>query len=156
MKVAFVIVLIWVAAILQQALPPHLAILSFRPDFLLVTTVCLSLCMSRPAATGVGFAAGLLSGAIIGANMTHYIISRCFAGFVGAWSRRLRFTMNPAVVGLTTAAVFVLAQTLFMFLAAPKNIVGFLGDTIGSAMYNGVLAIPLYALIKRFLNPTVR
>ena len=97
-----------------------------------------------------------MQGALAGANLTHYVISRCIAGFVASWSRRLRFEMTPITVAISVAAVTVVAQIALMFIAAPTGIFGFLGDTIGSAMYNGVIAIPVYALLKRVLNPPVR
>lgn len=87
-----------------------------------------------------------------GANLAHYAVSRTVAGFAGASSRAIGFEINIAVVGVTAALMTLVAQTVFMFLAAPKGIAAFLGDTIGSAVYNGVLAIPTYLLLRRVLS----
>ena len=150
------IVSIWLAAILQQAVAPRLSILGMRPDFLLVVLTPLSLWVPRSTAAILGFFCGFFQGAAAGANLTHYVISRTVAGFAGSWSRTVGFEINAVVVGVTAFLLTLLAQTVWMFLAAPREVLAFLGDTIGSAMYNGVLAIPVYMLLKRIVNPNAR
>lgn len=147
---------LWIAAVLQQGLSPQVGLLGAQPDFLLVAVGALGLCLTRPSAAVAGFVAGVLQGALAGANLTHYVVSRTVAGFCTAWSRRLRFESTWLAVFMTIAMTTVVAQLLFMFTAAPRGIAEFLGDTIIQAMYNGVLAIPVYALLKRVLNPPVR
>lgn len=150
------VLVMWAAAVLERGVAPHLAILGVTPDFLLLVTTVSGLMMSRPAGAVTGFAAGLIQGALIGANLSHYVVSRALAGFFAAWIRQLRFDNNAIVIALTTAALTVFAEIAFMLTAGPKGIAGFLGDTMGTAIYNGVLAIPVYALLKRVLNPVVR
>lgn len=156
MKVGFVLAALWAGAVLQLAWARHLGIYGAQPDFLLVVVSCSGFCLDRTPGTLVGFGAGVFHGALAGANLTHYVISRCVAGFVASWSRNLRFEMTPLTVAIFVACVTVVAQITLMFIAAPSGIAGFLGDTIGSAVYNGVIAIPVYALFRRILNPTVR
>jgi hypothetical protein len=45
-----------------------------------------------------------------------------------------------------------LAYLLMMVPAPPPEVGRYLRDTIVAAMYNGVLAIPLYALLRRTLR----
>jgi hypothetical protein len=47
----------------------------------------------------------------------------------------------------------IVAQLILMFFAPPPGIASFLGATIGSAMVNGVLAVPVHALLRRILGP---
>ncbi len=151
-----VAVVLWLAALLQFGLARYLAIFGATPDFLMTATIAISLCLPRAPGAATGFAAGVIQGALVGASMAHYVMSRAIAGFVAAWSRGLRFELTPPAVGITAAAVTVFSSLMFLFTAAPRGIVGYMGDTIGSAMYNGVLAMPLYALLRRVLHPTVR
>lgn len=147
---------LYIAGILELACARQLAIFGAEPDFLLIAVGCCSMALRRTPAAVCGFAGGVIQGAIAGADMAHYAISRTVGGFVASWSRSLRLEANPAAVAATVALTTVLSRMLFMFTAAPRGIAEFLGDTIGTAMYNGVLAIPLYALLKRVLNPPVR
>lgn len=151
-----VAVALWIGAILQLACARHLGFFGAEPDFLIVVIACAGFCLDRTPATLTGFAGGLIQGALAGANLTHYVVSRCIAGFFASWSRKLRFEMTWITVAIFVASVTVVGQIALMFIAAPAGIAGFLGDTIGSAIYNGVIAMPVYGLLKRGLNPPVR
>lgn len=156
MKALWVVLALWIGAILERSLSPSITIFGARPDFLLLVSIVASLGLSRSGAAMTGFAAGVIQGALIGANLTHYVFSRATTAFVSAWSRQLRFEMGPLAVAVTTALLTIFGRLLFMVTAGPKGIAGFLGDTMGTAIYNGVLAIPVYALLRRVLNPVVR
>lgn len=147
---------LYMGCVLQLALSQPASVFGIQPDFVLVAVASLGMCLNRTPAAAWGVAGGIMEGALVGANLTHYAISRAVAGFVAAWTRRMRFESTLPVVGLTVAFATIVGQILFMFTAAPRGIVGFLGDTIGSAMYNGVLAMPVYSLLRRVLNPPVR
>ncbi len=151
-----VALVLWICAVLQFGLARYLAVFGAEPDFLMVAVVTISLCLPRAPGAATGFVAGVIQGALVGASLAHYAISRIIAGFVSAWSRGLRFELTAAAVGLTAVSVTIFSGLIFLFTAAPPGIVGYMGDTIGTAMYNGVLAMPLYALLKRVLHPTVR
>jgi rod shape-determining protein MreD len=99
-----------------------------------------------------GFFSGLLQGALAGANLTAYVISRILPAFGIAWMSDLDIRIAPAVAGLIVAAATLVSQLLLMFLAPPPQILSFLGATIGTAMYNGVLAIPVYSLLRRLFK----
>lgn len=147
---------IWLAAILQISVAPRLALHGFHPDFLLVVLTPISLVTSRPSAAAAGFCCGLVQGALAGANLTHYAATRAIAGFAGSWSRAIGFELNIPFVAATAFLMTLLSQILWMFLAAPQGVATFLGDTIGAAVYNGLLAIPAYLLLKRILKPRAR
>jgi rod shape-determining protein MreD len=143
---------LWLGAVLQQSLGRY-GILNARPDYLLVMLSCLCLYASRSGGALAGFAAGLLSGAITGANLTQYIFSRTVAGFGDAWARHLGLDPNAVTAAVNSFFMTVVAQLILMFFAPPPGITSFLGATIGSAMVNGVLAVPVNALLRRILGP---
>jgi len=147
---------LWLAGVLQAGASPHMALFGVAPDFLLIFGLTMSLHLPRPGATGIGFFAGMIYGGLAGANLTHYIISRSIACFATSWSRRLRLELNYPTVGATVLVGTVIARVFFMFTAAPQDVGGFLRDTIAEATYNGVLALPLYALVKRVMPQTSR
>ncbi|MFZ4506822.1 MAG: hypothetical protein ACOYON_03895 [Fimbriimonas sp.] len=143
---------LWISAGLEDALAPPLAIYGVSPDFLLIFLACLSPIGSRMQGASVGFAAGALQGALAGANLMHYAISRSVTGLLAAWSSEMRLQANPLLGLFTTMLVTVIARLLFLFLAPSPNLLGYLGATIGSATYNGVLAVPLYWLLNRIFD----
>lgn len=147
---------LWLAGVLLAGLSPHMEILGASPDFLLIYGIVFSTALTRPAATALGFAAGLITGGLVGANITHYILSRTFTCFLASWSRRLRFELSYPTIATTVFLGTLFARILFMFTAAPRDVGGFLRDTIAEATYNGVLALPLYGLVKRVLPTTSR
>jgi len=151
--VLFSAFVLWFGAALQQVVSPRVGIFGANPDFLLVFMSCLCLWTSRVGGGVVGFFAGLFAGATTGANMTQYIFSRTITGFLDAWSRLFGVDANLFVAAINAVLVTVIAQLVQMFFAPPSGIVAFLGATIGSAMYNGVLAVPVYALWRRILGP---
>ncbi len=142
---------LYLASALQQSFAPRFAIFGIMPDVPLAFVAVFSLLASRLASTVVGFFAGAMQGALAGVNLTHYVISRTLAGFFGGSSAAMGLQPNVAVAALMTAVLTVASQILLFFLAPPGGIGRFLGDTIGAAMYNGVLAIPVYALLSKIL-----
>ena len=145
-------VLLWLGAALQGAIAPRMGIFIARPDFLLIFLSVMCLHCTTAGATVLGFFAGLMMGAPAGANLGAYIISRSVAGFVDGWIGVIGFQPNLFWAAVNTAIVTVVAQLLLMFLAPQQGITAFLAATIASAVYNGVLAIPTYALLRRILS----
>lgn len=147
---------LWLAAGLQQSVAPRMTLAGVSPDFLLVTLVCISLFGDRRTGAVKGFFAGVLHGAAAGANLGAYAVSRTVTGFLVGWFPMLEFEASIAVAFVIASGATLFAQILFMFGAPPARIVPFLLATIGGAVYNGVLAMPLFALLKRILDPPSR
>ncbi len=142
---------IWVCAALQQAVAQRLSILGAEPDFLLVALGSFAMVCERPAATFIGFCCGAVYGAIGFANITHYVISRTAAGFSAGWFKQFHLESNVLVMALTVAIITLFARLVLMFLAPPPLITPFLAATIRTAVYNGVLAVPMCLLVKRLM-----
>ena len=136
-----------------QPLAPRLALCGVRPDFMLIVLGPLCLLASRLVGTLLGFAAGVIAGSLSGANMAHYVISRTVGGFFVSSARSLGLADSTATVAFTTVALTLIAQLVLMFLAPPARIMGFLADTMGSAVLNGVLAIPIHFLLSKVVDP---
>lgn len=145
--------ILWICAAMQQSLAERLGVLGFRPDFLLVAVACFSMFFTRAGGALVGFVAGAIYGALDMANLTVFVISRTCAGFACAWANDLRVKEGPLVASISTALTTVFARFIYMFLAPPAFLMPFVGDTIRTAVYNGVLAVPMYLLVKRIMGP---
>ncbi|HMS56110.1 MAG TPA: rod shape-determining protein MreD [Fimbriimonadaceae bacterium] len=148
-----VAVVAFIAAALQQALAPRISFLGARPDFPLLALALITMNVDRVPGLLCGFFIGLLQGALPTANLAHYIVSRTLTGYLVSASNQLRLHPSAPIVFATVALATVFGQTVWMFIAAPGNIGAFLGDTIGTAVVNGVLAMPLNVLLRKFLGP---
>lgn len=151
-----VALVLWICAAFQQALAARLAIFGFKPDFLLVALGSFALVCERRKATFIGFCCGAIGGAAAFANITHYVVSRSVTGFAAGWFKQFHLENNLVVMGITVSMLTVLASLLLMFLAPPQAITPFLADTIRTAVYNGVLAVPMCLLVKWIVGPPTR
>ena len=145
----FAFILLWLAGGCQQSVANQFAIAGAAPDYLLVVIVTLSLVVNRRAGGVIGFLGGVIQGAIAGGHMATYAITRTILGFLIGWLTGLEFEGNIAVAFVVTAGATCIAQVSFLLMSPRGAILPFLLATIGSAMYNGVLAMPLYALLKK-------
>lgn len=147
---------LWLAAALQVSLANRISIGPASPDFLLILVGAVSMYATRRWAAVLGFAAGLFQGALSGANLMHYVASRTLGGFLVAWSRDLNLERHFLWVLVAGFLLTLCAQLVWMFLAAPPDIPAFLGATILSGLYNGVLLLPSHAIVKRVVKPEFR
>ena len=140
---------VWFLAALQESVAPRIAIGAGVPDFLIAFITVASLYCTPMGSAWLGFASGATFGALAGANLTGYAISRMFGGLAATGFNNLGFKPSPVMMMANAAATTTISQILLFFLAPPPDIGRFLAATIISAMYNGVLAMPLYALLNR-------
>ena len=144
---------LWLAGALQEALAPRLAVSGAPPDFPLVALAALALLGERKEGTVAGFLAGLLRGVLAGTNLAAYAITRTLLGFALGWVRFAGLIPNAFVAGLGAAAGTILTQGLVMIAAHRGPVLPFLAGTLFSAMIDGALAMPLYALLRRLIEP---
>lgn len=134
------LILLYGAAVLDVAFSRSSWLFGSRPDFVLATSLSLAL-LSRPAGASVaGFLGGLLEGAMAGANLTAYLISRVIGGLVMSAIPRLGITVNAATGFLFGGLGTFLTKFILVLLAPRPDLSSILGSTIGSAIYNGVIA----------------
>jgi len=144
--------LLWFAGAAQQAIAFQVTAGGISPDFPLIVIVTVGLFSNRRSGAFLGFLGGAIHGAIAGGHTAAYTITRTVIGFIVGWFTGMEFEGNVAVAFIVTAAATIVTQLTFLLLTPRGAILSFLLATIGSAMYNGVLAIPLYALLKRVLD----
>jgi rod shape-determining protein MreD len=147
---------LWVAGGLQESVAPRLQLAGASFDFIIIVISVLGLAGDRRSASLVGFFGGVVQGGLTGANLGSYVISRTLTGFVCGSIASLEFERNPVVAGLMCAGMTLVAQVSLMFIAPPAAITPFLLATIGSALVNGVLAMPCHAVLRKFYEPSFR
>ena len=148
--------LLWICTALQIGLSPHWVIWGCQPDFLLIALACLCFYTARAGGSALGFISGLLYGAMVTVNMAGYVISRTLAGFLTGWFNALEMKPNASVAAITAVVVTLIARITLVLLTPPPSLWTFLKATIGSSLYNGVLAIPMYLLVYRLMGTTRR
>lgn len=153
--VLIVVLGFWLAAILQQSLAPRLAIGGGSPDFLILFAFCLSL-VSRPGAGALlGLASGAIQGALTGATLAHFVLSRAAIAFGLSYVDQSGVDLGRRTAAVSIGVATLVSQLVLMLLAPPTEIGPYLRATIFTATYNGVLAIPLYGLLRRHFQPKV-
>jgi hypothetical protein len=158
MIAAVVSAAIWlaVASALQFSLADRIAIGQMSPDFLITISVVISMNRSSDAAAAIGFFAGLFHGSIVHDKTMAYAISRMIGTLVGAnlHSRAVGGTLLSA--GVIVALATLAAGTAFLFLGVREHIGRHIVDTILSAIYNGVIAVPFFWLYRSISRPPKR
>ncbi|MBS1704789.1 MAG: rod shape-determining protein MreD [Armatimonadetes bacterium] len=147
------VVLIVIGPVLQHGLAPYLALFGVRPDFLIVFTAMLALFLRPSSGAATGFFFGLAQGTLAGANLSQYVLTRALTGFACSFVRNSQIELGAPAAGLVAAAATAISQFLLMLVAPPPAIGPFIQATIGTAIYNGVIAMPLYVLLRRFAKP---
>ncbi len=146
------LLLLWLAGAFQQAVAFQISAGGVGPDFPLIVVVTVALFFDRRSATVFGFIGGAIRGAIAGGHMAAYCVTETVVGYLVGWFAGMEFEGNMVVAFVVTALATVSTQITFLLLTPRGAILPYLAATIGSAMYNGVLAMPLYALLKRVLD----
>ncbi|MFI5387772.1 MAG: hypothetical protein ACHQ50_16815 [Fimbriimonadales bacterium] len=143
---------LYLATAAQQSLA-RWTLLGGRFDFLLAALSVLCLFAGRTGGAVLGFFSGWLYGALDGANMWQYVFTRTIGGYLISWAFESGIERNLVSASLAGFLGVLGCQLAFMFLAPPAALTPFLGDTIRTAVYNGVFAMLLYAVFNRIFGP---
>jgi rod shape-determining protein MreD len=153
MRVALAIVVPLVAALLQGTVVPFIVIAGLRPNLVVLMAACWS--VAAGAREGVwwaflgGVAADLLSGGPLGAQALAALVPVTLVGLADT-SRRGRSVLTGAV--LVGAASLGAGLIYLVILALVGSVSGeiplLLATVVGSAVYNGVLAIATFPLLR--------
>ncbi|MBI1331248.1 MAG: hypothetical protein JST12_14990 [Armatimonadetes bacterium] len=140
---------IWIAGGLQGGVSTQMAVFGVSPDFLLLAACVLGLLADMRTALILGFAAGFVEGAVVGADMWQYIATRMLVCWLCSFLIESRFQRNYATAAVVTLGCTLISGVLSMILTFQPNILGALKATIISAVYNGVLALLAYVPLER-------
>lgn len=142
-------VFIWICGGLQQGAAYKLSIFGAQPDYLLILACLLGMLSDTRSALILGFAAGIVEGAIVGTNMWQFAVTRMLAAWIGSFLVESRFQRNFGTAAVVTVACTLICGLVYMILALQSNIGAVLKATIITAVYNGVLALLAYVPLER-------
>ncbi len=141
--------LLLVAGALQGNMPEWMMFKGARPDLLLVVVIALSLTFDPLSGAIIGFFAGLIHGSIVGVHLGSYIVSRAVIGFA-AGSMTVRLFSDNALVPVVAAGGLTFAgELLFLIFNPIPNFVGSIKVLLAESLYNSLLALLTYWIIRR-------
>ncbi len=153
-KVIWLSVCLLFAITLQSTFADSIQIQGVKPDIILTLALVGAMFCDGNGGALLGFIAGLFFAAIASppAGFGAIIISRTLGGFGVGWLGEHLFRENlklaiPIVMGGT-----ILTEALFFVIAPQANIPLWIRHTLGNSLYNAVLTIPVYLLLKRLIG----
>lgn len=147
------ILMLGIATILQAGVFDRYSMIGGQLNLPVVVMLCFGL-ISRPAAGGaLGLLSGILTGGLSGATLMHYSVSRVLAGYVMGTQSKYEPEIRLAVFWVFVGSL--ISQIVLILLAPPNPLLPAVGATILSAVYNGVVAIPMFSLVARLFRPKV-
>ncbi len=142
-----------IATVLQQGILNRYLIFGSQVELPLVVVMSFAL-ISRPAAAGAfGLLSGILTGGLSGVTLTYYALSRVIGGYL--LGTRTETEPDYRMGAIWVAIGTLVSKIIMILLAPPPAVMPALGATILSAVYNGVVALPVFALIQRLFRPKV-
>ena len=140
---------VYIAAVLDATLAQRVAILGAAPSFLFLLIGQFTMSMTRGKAMMFGFLIGTIQGSLAGSDIQHFIAGGVIGGLICASASTVGFEYSLlAVVSVTTVASLI-GLLVHVLVAPPPHVSRALLDTLIGAMYNGVLAVPVYALLHK-------
>ncbi len=146
------------AAVFQTALANEMGVFGATPHFFILVPLSLALALPAKGVIWAAFGAAILQGALLGSDYGPLVFSLCIAAYL------VHRVLGVGIeVGAILGAVAVVAGTLvalvLLLLVNPgatlgptTSVVGYLQMSLATAVYNGVLAVPLLALLRRTLK----
>ncbi len=142
---------IFCAAVLQAALAWRMAWHGARPDLTLVVSLIAACFLEPNSAASCGFLGGLLSACIAAPPAGAFgsiVVSRTLVVALVGWLEHRMFRDSGAMAVLVALVGTLGAETFFYLFAPQHNIGHWLRNLGGEAVYNTLLAYPLYRLIR--------
>ncbi len=144
--------LLLLAAVLQGRLGHALHVRAAQPDFILLTLACAGVLLGGGRAALLGLWAGLLTAALVPATFGTLLTSRILAGTMAGLLHRLVIRDSPIVPPLVVLVVTLTAEITYVLMApgvALHPLRVWLAHVGGEALYNALLSLPLYFLLRR-------
>ena len=152
-------VALFLAAMAQSVWADALQIRGARPDFLTATAILGALFCDANGGASLGFAAGLIYASL--ASPPHggfggLIVSRTLVGAAIGWLDERVFRDNALIAVALVAGGTALAEGLFFLFAPQPHVAHWAKAVLLTTLYNTVLALPLYFLIRRLAGEMQR
>jgi rod shape-determining protein MreD len=144
-----------IAIILQAAFADKIKFFGLKPDLTLVVALTGAMFCEPNGASFLGFMAGLLHASFAapaGGGVGAIIVSRTLICFgIGLLGEHLyRDSLRIACLAVTVATL--LTEIVFYVIAPQPLVAVWFRHAVGTAVYNALLAVPLYLLLRRTIG----
>lgn len=147
---------VYIAAVLDASVSERIAVFGAAPSFLFILIGQFCIPMNRTKGMLFGFMIGAIQGALAGSDIQHFMAGGVIGGLLAASCRDLSLDYSLLAVVSVTAITSFLARLIHVLLAPPPHVSVALLDTLIGAMYNGVLAAPVFFIFKKMMEPSDR
>jgi len=155
-----VVILLLVTVVVQEAVISQISIFGVNADVTVLVVCSVGLLTGSLPGAIVGFFTGLLVDTVL--VQTLGVTSLLYIA-VGYWSGRLRELRDPAhgliplAVGASATAVAYLGMAIIQFLLGVDAPVSWLllQQIFITVLVNTIIALPVYAIVKRVLTPAL-
>lgn len=142
------IVAILIAFVFHAAYDSEISIGAARPSISLTVLLIASLFATAETGAWIGFLTGILESAYSAQFVGSYIVTRTLAGFlVGLLEERIFRDNLFVAVATVCSGTFFVEMCFFVFAPQPHPVQWFKLTAL-QAVYNSLLAIPIYGLFK--------
>src|SRR5262249_19579555 len=149
-RIAMTLVIL-LAFVLQTAFVQHLMFRSIRPNVVLTTLLVECLFAGPNTGAVLGFFVGLLEASYSAIYVGSFIVTRALAGYI-VGSLEDRIFRDSAAIAFATALFGTVAVEATFFVFVPQPHFSRWAIRIGGeAIYNALIAIPVYLGIRRIL-----
>jgi len=149
---AKLVAMLLVSFILHASLAGSIVIRSAHPDIALTTLLVSCLFVGSNGGASLGTLAGLLEASYTNRYVGSIMVSRTITGWViGALEERI--FRDSILITISTVLLGTFASESLFFLFAPQpHALRWLVRTSESSLYNAVLAIPMYYLVRKLVK----
>ncbi len=144
--------LIAIGFIFHSAYARDFQIHGVTPNIAVCVLLVLSLFFGPNAGAAMGFCTGLMEASFVSDYVGSFIVTRTLAGFaVGALEERI-YRDNAFVAIIAVVAGTLLIAGCFFLFAPQPHAVTYMTRALNESIYNGVIALPLYLVIRRWIR----
>ncbi len=151
-RLGIIAIALLVASIYQMTVASSMLIFGAQLDLVLTTAIVGSMLCDANTASAVGFTSGLFTAAMTAPPISGFgsiLVSRTIVCFLIGWLEA-RIVRDSAVLApLFGVLATVLCAMLFFAFDPQKDVSHWTVVMVGSAVYNGLAALPLFWLIRR-------
>ena len=142
-----------VGYLLHLTIAPRLEAFGARPHIGLTVLAVSCLFAGPNLAAYLGMGLGLMEAWAVNRTIGSYLVSRSVTGFaVGATDQRV-FRDNVLMAVAAAAVSTLIADMLFYIFVPQQDALRWFTRTLSSALYDAVLAIPVYFAVRRVVHP---
>jgi len=151
-KAAIVFFAVTLAGALQSQMADRIGVFGANPDFLIAVTMAMALLLDPVMGGLFGLAAGLVHASIVGFSFGGFLISRTLLGYITASLRSWVFQENPFVLLAAALLGTIFCEGVYFLIDPSGNPVSLISQLPMQSVYNALIAMACYALIKRAMR----